>query len=161
MFASSGLLDIHQRSHLSLQKLVDHCAGFSQEELSREIDGFGYPSIRHQLHHVIGAEHYWLGVLQGEMLVDEDPADMADIDALRAYRKRVVAKTVEYLQTADETELNTRRKVTAWGPREIELVPAHVILRTQTHIFQHQGQVAAMCRLLGRPISPGLDFPLT
>ena len=161
MFASSGLLDIHQCSHLSLQKLVDHCAGFSQEELSREIDGFGYSSIRHQLHHVIGAEHYWLGVLQGEMLVDEDPADMADIDALRAYRERVVAKTVAYLQTADGTELNTRRKVTAWGPREIEIVPAHVILRTQTHIFQHQGQVAAMCRLLGRPIPPGLDFPLT
>ncbi|MCB9893719.1 MAG: DinB family protein [Planctomycetes bacterium] len=160
MFLPDGLLDLHQRTHTSLQKLVDHCSGFSADELARELEGFGYPSIRHQLHHVIGAEHYWLGVLRGEILVDEDPADMADIGALRAYRERVVAKTVAYLQTADETELNTRRRVTAWGPREIEVVPAHVILRTQTHIFQHQGQVAAMARLLGRPIPPGLDFPL-
>jgi len=56
--------------------------------------------------------------------------------------------------------LNTRRKMATWGGKELELVPAHVILRTQTHIFQHQGQVAAMCRLLGRPIPTGLDFPL-
>ncbi|MBK9305322.1 MAG: hypothetical protein IPM94_16040 [bacterium] len=28
-----------------------------------------------------------------------------------------------------------------------------------THVFHHQGQLTAMCRLLGRP-SEGLDYPL-
>jgi len=47
-----------------------------------------------------------------------------------------------------------------WGDRDVDLMPAHVVLRTQTHAFQHQGQIAAMARLLGRPILPGLDFPI-
>jgi len=31
-------------------------------------------------------------------------------------------------------------------------------MRTLTHFFHHQGQIAAMCRLLGKPVS-GLDYP--
>jgi uncharacterized damage-inducible protein DinB len=160
MHTAAALVDTHTRAHLSLQKLLDHCAGFSPDELSRELAGFGYPQIRLQLHHVVGAEEYWVGVLRGLILTDERPEDFASIDALRAYRERVAATTGAYLRGASETELNTRRKMITWGGHERELVPAHIILRTQTHIFQHQGQVAAMCRLLGRPIPPGLDFPL-
>ena len=99
--------------------------------------------------------------MRGLMLVAEDPADMASIEALRALRERVAGATVEYLKGAGDAELNTKREVVTYGDRKVELVPAHVILRTQTHIFQHQGQVAAMARLLGRPIPPGLDFPLS
>ncbi|MCB9932934.1 MAG: DinB family protein [Planctomycetes bacterium] len=155
------MTDVHQRTHRSLVKLLEHSAGFSSELLAQELEGFGYPSIRLQLHHVMGAEQYWVGVLRGLMLVDELEEDYASIDALRAFRQRVAGVTAEYLRGASEAELNTSRKVIAWGPREIAVVPAQVILRTQTHIFQHQGQVAAMARLLGRPIPPGLDFPLT
>jgi len=161
MYTIAACLDLHERTHRSLLKLLEHCAGFSDDELARELEGFGYPSIRHQLHHVIGAEQYWVGVLRGLMLVAEDPADMASIEALRALRERVAGATVEYLKGAGDAELNTKREVVTYGDRKVELVPAHVILRTQTHIFQHQGQVAAMARLLGRPIPPGLDFPLS
>lgn len=160
MHTAAALLDTHTRTHSSFVKLLDHCAGFSAAELGRELEGFGYPHILHQLHHMIGAEMYWVGVLRGEMQIAEDPADMASIDTLRAFRERIARATAEYLRGASESELNTKRKMVAYGPREIEVAPAHVILRTQAHIYQHQGQVAAMCRLLGRPIPPGLDFPL-
>lgn len=46
-----------------------------------------------------------------------------------------------------------------WGNREKTLAPQHVVLRVLTHVFHHQGQLAAMCRLLGRPCE-GLDYPL-
>jgi uncharacterized damage-inducible protein DinB len=160
MYTAAALVDVHTRTHASFGKLIDHCGGFSDAELARELEGFGYASIRLQLHHVIGAEEYWVGVLRGLMLVDENPADFASIDALRAYRARVAGVTGEYLRAADEAELNTPRKMTTWSGNESELMPAHVILRTQTHFFQHQGQVAAMARLMGRPIPRGLDFPL-
>jgi uncharacterized damage-inducible protein DinB len=39
-------------------------------------------------------------------------------------------------------------------------VPALIFVRTTVHIYQHQGQVLAMCRLLGRPGPGNLDFPL-
>jgi len=160
MYTAAGLLDLHERTHRSFGKLLDHCAGFSAEELSRELDGFGYPTILLQLHHAIGAERYWVGVLRGQMLVEEDETDGASIEALCAFRERVAADTVAWLQAADAAELNTPRTMTTWGDKVHDLVPAHVLLRPLTHVFQHQGQIAAMCRLLGRPIPPGLDFPL-
>ncbi|MBX3460510.1 MAG: DinB family protein [Planctomycetes bacterium] len=160
MFTSAALLDIHTRTHASLGKLIGHCAGFSADELSRTFDGFGGGPIRMQLHHAIGAEQYWVGVIRGLMLVEERPEDFASIEALHAYRRQVAQDTTDYLRGASESELNTSRKMTTFGGRQHELMPARIIVRTQTHIFQHQGQVAAMARLLGRPIPHGLDFPL-
>ncbi len=160
MYTSPGLTDLHQRTHRCLARLLRHCAEFSEEELSRELEGFGYPSLRLQLHHVIGAEQYWIGVLEGKMLTDEVEAEYASIDALRAFRERVAGTTAAWLESVSEDELNARREVTTWGDRQVRLVPARVIVRTQTHVFQHQGQIAAMCRILGRPIPAGLDFPV-
>jgi len=74
MYTSAAMSDLHERTHQSLGKLLEHCDGFSAEQLSREFDGFGAGSIRDQLHHVIGAEQYWIGVLHGSMLTDENEA---------------------------------------------------------------------------------------
>ena len=39
--------------------------------------------------------------------------------------------------------------------------PADVIMRVVTHIFNHQGQVLAMCRTIGKPNdSHDLDYPI-
>lgn len=160
MYTSTDLLDLHRRTHGSLERLFDHCDGFGPNDLARRLEGFGYPTILLQLHHVIGAERYWFGVLAGQMLIDESEADHASIAALRSFRDRVVQASRAYLCAATEAELRTRREVVTWGDRRTTVVPAHVVLRTQTHVFQHQGQVAAMCRLLGRPVPRGLDFPL-
>ena len=41
------------------------------------------------------------------------------------------------------------------------LRPADVILRIVTHIFNHQGQILAMCRTMGKPNDRiDLDYPL-
>jgi len=160
MHTRAALADIHARTQRSLAKLLDHCEGFSAEELGREIDGFGYPTLLLQLHHMIGAERYWVGVLEGKMLNDELDSDRDSIASLRAFRERTLAATAAWFASVSDADVNTRRPMTTWNARGVELLPAHVILRTQTHVFQHQGQVAAMCRLLGRPIPEGLDFPL-
>ncbi len=160
MFASADLLELHRRTHLGLDGLLDHCAGLSQAALTRSIEGFGYPTLLLQLHHVLGAEQYWIGVLEGRMLVDELETDHASIAALRDFGDRVTEATRAYLRGASESELGTAREVTTWGDRRVTVVPAHVILRTQTHAFHHKGQVAAMCRLLGRPVPQGLDYPV-
>jgi hypothetical protein len=68
--------------------------------------------------------------------------------------------TRAYLRAASDEELNTAIERTTWQGKVRPLVAARVLVRTQTHIYQHQGQVAALCRLLGKPIPAGLDFPL-
>lgn len=159
MFTSEALCEIHERSHRNLSNLLGHCRAFSPDELNREIDGFGYPTLRLQFHHEIGAEEYWIGVLLGRMDVDEDEHLYPTIESLEEYRSRVAARTRKYLKDSSTDELNTSREMTTWGGNLRVLTPALVFLRTVTHLYHHQGQIMAMSRLLGRP-AEGMDFPI-
>lgn len=159
MHTPEALLDLHERSQRNLEKLLAHCRPFGVDEVNRSLEGFGYPTIRLQLHHEISAQEYWLSVLRGRMFAEETEHLYPTIESLEAYRTRVADATTDYLRGASAAELNTARPMTTWGGGERSLMPAHVILRTLTHLYHHQGQVVAMCRLLGKPAS-GLDFPL-
>jgi uncharacterized damage-inducible protein DinB len=160
MYTNDALLDLHERTHRSLQKLLGHCQPLTTEELNRAMNGFGYPSIRLQFHHQIGAEEYWIGVLQGRVEADENDAAYPTLASLEKYRQRVFSVTEDYLHRTLQEDLNTSRKMLTWGNKEKLLMPAHVFMRTLTHHYQHQGQILAMCRLLGKPAS-GMDFPLS
>jgi uncharacterized damage-inducible protein DinB len=160
MFEPIALLDLHRRGHRSLQGMMRHCAGFTPEELGRELPGFGYPDILRQLEHAIGAEEYWMSVIEGRFQeLEEGPAPLT-MEALEAYRLRVAEVTDAWLGRSTAEELATAREMWTWPGKMRLLVPELVFLRTLTHIYQHQGQVLAMCRLLGRPHPGGLDFPL-
>ncbi len=80
MHTREALRDLHERAHRCLAELLVHCRGLSPEEL----DGFGYPTPRLQLHHEIGAERYWIGVLQGRIDADEDEDDYPTVASLEA-----------------------------------------------------------------------------
>lgn len=159
MHTPAALLDIHERTHQCLAALLGHCRSLDQEELHRELPGFGYPSVQLQFHHEIAAQKYWTGVLEGRIDVDDDPVACATVSLLEAYRVRVYALTEQFLRGVTAEELNAVRPMMTWGNREQMLSPAQVILRTQTHLFHHQGQILAMCRLLGKPCN-GFDYPI-
>jgi uncharacterized damage-inducible protein DinB len=160
MYTRQAVSDMHARAHRSLRKLLEHCEQLSPEQRDRELPGFGYPSVRLQIHHLIGAEEYWIGVLQGKFEVEDNDAAYPTIAALEEYRAQVAQATDAYLSAASESELNTSREMVTWQGKKRSLVPAHVVIRTLTHIYQHQGQVLAMCRLHGSPCSGGLDYPI-
>lgn len=159
VFTPAALLDQHERVHRSLRGLLDHCRGLDADELDREHDGFGPPSVRLQLHHVMGAERYWSGVLEGRIDVQEDEADYPTIDRLEELRTTVAGVTRGFLERSTPGELGAVRTYDTWDGRRQDLAPARVILRIQTHAFHHQGQVLAMCRLMGKP-GGLLDYPL-
>ena len=159
MHTAESLRDVHDRTHRSLADLCAHLAGLPDGALVTELEGFGYPTLRLQLHHMLGAEEYWIGVLEGRVEVSEDDA-FPDLASLTAYRDTVAAATRAYLAAAEPAALNTARSMVTWGGREKVLIPAAVVLRTQTHHYTHLGQILAMVRLLGHP-ARGLDFPLT
>jgi uncharacterized damage-inducible protein DinB len=159
MYTNDMLLDVHERAHRGFTKLLEHCRELSEDELNRELNGFGYPTVRLQLHHLIGAEKYWTGVLEGRIDADEDDPKYPTIASLEAFREEVFALTECYLRSASPEELNTARKMMTWGNNEKMLTPVHVFMRTQMHIFHHQGQVLAMCRIMGKPAN-GFDYPI-
>ena len=160
MHTPGALLDIQRRAHRNLESLLVQCGALTREEMDRELPGFGYPTVRLQLHHAIGAQKYWVGVLEGRIDADDDSPDYPSIDSLEVLREQVFAATEAYLRAASMEELNTARPMMTWGGKERVLVPAQVILRTQMHVYHHLGQVVAMCRLLGKPCE-GLDYPIT
>ncbi len=160
MYTREALMDVHERCYWSLRRVLAHCADLTEEELHRAHEGFGYPSVQLQLHHVIGAQRYWLSVIEGPINAEDDADEFADVAALRAFAAEVHASAVAILEALDEAAIGTPRAMQTWSGDTHELVPAHIMLRTLTHQFQHVGQVTAMCRLMGKPAPPRLDFPL-
>ena len=159
MYTAEALADIHERTHESLAMILAHADALGQEAVDRTLPEFGYPTVRLQIHHVLGAERYWIGVIHGRMVGDDDEAAFPTIASLAALRAEVAAATRAYLAGASAAELNTPRPMVTWGGKERILMPARVVLRTQTHVYQHQGQITAMARLLGSPLV-GSDFPI-
>ncbi len=159
MNTNQALLDFHERTHRSISGLIAQCGELSSEQLHLEHKGFAYPTVAQQIQHAINAERYWIGVIQGRLDVEEDEADRVDSASLEALRRRVFAVTEEYLRSATDEELNTARAMVTWGGKEQVLVPARILIRTQTHFYQHQGQIVAMSNLMG--FAPRrLDFPI-
>jgi uncharacterized damage-inducible protein DinB len=159
MYSPAALLDIHARTHRAFAALLAHAAGFPQEDLDRAHPSFGGASLRLQIAHAIGAERYWVGVLDGVVDAEEREEQLPTIAELEGARVAVADATRRRLLRTTEAELDTPREMETFGGNRVSLVPAHVHLRTMTHVFHHMGQCASICRILGRPVS-GLDFPL-
>ncbi len=159
MYTLEALLDIHERVHQNLKDLIAHCSKLEPGAADRKVEGFADWTVRLHVHHGLGAERYWMGVLQGWVDADDDSAEyllMADLETLRA---EVFESTRSFLRSLDEDALNTPRHVILWNGSEADLRPAHVLLRTQMHYYHHNGLVLAMCRAMGHPGS-GIDFPI-
>ena len=161
MYNGQTLQDIHRRAHESLRRLIAFCGVLSQEELLRPLAGFGFPTIMRQLEHTIGAEVYWQTVVTRGYTEEAQMRALPDLAAMEAFRQRTAAVTRGYLAVASEAELNTSRPMISDPGETRVLRPADVIMRVVTHIFNHQGQVLAMCRTMGRPNEErDLDYPL-
>lgn len=91
--------------------------------------------------------------------MDEDEDLYPDLSTLIRFREEVAHESERYLRESSPGELDEPREMTIWGDRKKRLAPAHVIIRTQVHIYHHQGQVLAMCRLIGKPAN-GFDYPI-
>jgi uncharacterized damage-inducible protein DinB len=159
MLTPEALLEIHDRAHRNLKSYLAHCRPLDPEALDRTMPEFSGASIRLQLHHAIGAERYWIGVLQGRVDADDDAHLYPTIESLEGYRETTFDATQAYLRSASREELNTPRPMRTWKNEEHVLHPGHVVMRTITHIYHHQGQIASMLRILGNP-SPGFNYPI-
>ena len=161
MYNAACLLDIHARAHESLRRLIVSCGELTDDELRRPVSGFGFPTVLRQLEHTIGAEVYWQTVLIRGYTEEATPPDVPDLAAIEAFRDRTETVTRSYLETATDSEVNARRTMISDPGRTRELRPADVILRVVTHNFNHQGQVLAMCRAMGKPNRRyDLDYPV-
>jgi uncharacterized damage-inducible protein DinB len=161
MYNAQALLDVHARAHESLRRLIAFCGALTDDELKRPVAGFGWPTVHRQLEHTIGAEVYWQRVVTSGYTEEATLPELPDVAALETFRQQTAFVTRSYLERASEAELNSRRQMISDPGQTRVLRPADVIMRVVTHIFNHQGQVLAMCRTLGRPNDThDVDYPL-
>lgn len=161
MYDAESLLDIHTRAHESLRRLVRFCGTLTAEELNRQLAGFGFPTVLVQLEHTIGAEVYWQTVVTRGYTEEATMPPLPDLAAMEAFREQTAAVTRAYLEGASEAELNTSREMISDPGQTRVLRPADVVMRVVSHIFNHQGQVLAMCRSMGKPNETvDLDYPI-
>lgn len=161
MYNAETLLDIHARGHESLRRLIAFCAILTDDELRRPLPGFGFPTVLGQLEHTIGAEVYWQTVVIRGYTEEATPPQLRDVADMETFRRQTASVTRAYLDGAMEAELNSARQMIS-DPGQLRLLrPADVIMRVVTHIFNHQGQVLAMCRTMGKPNDNlDLDYPV-
>jgi uncharacterized damage-inducible protein DinB len=162
IYTAEALLDIHARGHESLRRLMVFCGDLTEDELQRPVTGFGFPTVHRQLEHTIGAELYWQIVLMRGYSEEATLPELPDLAAMEAFRRQTESTTRSYLERATPAELNSPREMISDPGETRVLRPADVILRVVTHIFNHQGQILAMCRALGKPNEThDLDYPVT
>jgi uncharacterized damage-inducible protein DinB len=157
MFTKDGIRALHAWTHERLVLLIEHANTLSAQDFARPLDGFGQPSVRDQLMHMLGAEERWVLRLQNLPLRAWASADFPTAAPLEPARERVAHQTLAYLERLPNAQLNT---TLAERPREWigELQsPGFILHHVLTHAFHHKGQVVAMCRILGHP-APDTDL---
>jgi uncharacterized damage-inducible protein DinB len=161
MYTAATLLDIHARAHESLRRLIVFCGNLTDSELRRPLTGFGFPTIVRQLEHTIGAEVYWQTVVTRGYTEEARLPNLRDVTDLEAFRAQTASATRSYLARVSDADLNSPRHMISDPGKTRLLRPADVIMRVVTHIFNHQGQVLAMCRTIGKPNDKhDLDYPV-
>jgi uncharacterized damage-inducible protein DinB len=153
MFTRDGLLRYHELAHEGLSRLLAHVETLPQEQFRQPMEGFGFPSVRAQLVHMLDVEYSWVLGVQGKGDTPYDWWHETDLQTpadLAAHRAWVAEQTRAWLASETDASLNAPRAVTEDG-RTHAGIPAEMLLHLMTHAYHHKGQTVAMCRQLGHP----------
>ena len=157
MFTLDGIRKFHHWTHASLNLLLDHLSTVPAEAYAKELPGFGSPSIRRQVLHIMNCEEFWIHALLHLPYKDREPADCPTIADARLLQHEVRGQTLEFLTGLSDQQLNTNAELRFPDGDVATRTPALVLHHVLTHAFHHKGQIVAMCRLLGHP-APDTDL---
>ncbi len=157
MFTLAGIRKFHTWTHASLTLLLDHLAMLPPTDYTKEVPGFGFPTLRTQVIHILNCEAFWIRTLQALLVEDEDPADHPTVSHARTLQRTVSLKTQNYLSRLSEQHLNGNMQLHFSDGDTAVRTPALILHHLLTHAFHHKGQIVAMCRTLGHP-APDTDL---
>jgi uncharacterized damage-inducible protein DinB len=153
LFTKDGAKALHAWTHDALDLVFEHVATMPQELQVRELPGFGISSLREQLTHILIWESAWIHNLQDIPLRAWELDGCRSAESLRHPKRDVAAQTQTYIEGLSDAALNealSSRPKDWVGPLRS---PAFILHHVVTHAFHHKGQIAAMCRHLGHPMT--------
>ena len=157
MFTLVGIRKFHGWTHASLTTLLDHLSTLPAGEYTKELPGFGFPSVRQQLVHIFNCEGFWIHLLRGLDFHDRNPADCPTVNDASVLQQELTRQTLAYLSGLTDQQLNSDTELRFPDGDVAVRTPALVLHHVLTHAFHHKGQIVAMCRTLGYP-APDTDL---
>ncbi|HEX4039503.1 MAG TPA: DinB family protein [Acidobacteriaceae bacterium] len=157
MFTLDGIRKFHIWTHQSLTLLFAHLDTLPAADYTKELPGFGYPSVRAQVVHLLGCEVRWVDRLQGRPSQTWEPARWPAVADARTLQDQARARTLDYLSRLTDAQLNSNAELRFSDGDVGYRTPALILHHVFTHAFHHKGQIVAMCRILGRP-APDTDL---
>jgi uncharacterized damage-inducible protein DinB len=157
MFTLTGIRTLHSWTHISLTLVLDHLSTIPEADYTKELSGFGFPTLRAQMIHIFNCEGFWIHTLRAMPFEDEAPADWPAASDARVLQSRVGAGTLAYLSGLTDEQLNADTELHFSDGDIAVRTPALVLHHILTHAFHHKGQIASMCRVLGHP-APDTDL---
>ena len=157
MFTVDGIRRFHRWTHASLNVLLDHLSTITADDYTRELPGFGHPTIQQQVIHIFNCEAFWIHLLQGFSFQDRTPDNCRHISDARLVQQETSELTLAYLSNLPDEKLNGEAELRFPDGDVAIRTPALVLHHILTHAFHHKGQIVAMCRLLGHP-APDTDL---
>ena len=106
MFTIPGVRKFHEWTHASLTALLDHLSTIPDSAYTKEVSGFGFPSIRAQVIHIFNCEGFWVHTLQAIPFDDEPTASWPTVSDARRLQSEVSTRTLDYLSRLSEQNLN-------------------------------------------------------
>jgi uncharacterized damage-inducible protein DinB len=135
--------------------IFDFCSELDPNDFRRQVDGFGFQSMRDSLVHISDCYRAWLGsyVLlktKKPITTKEDLAEMG-LDEIKARFDQVDLYVKEVFEVfSNHMDEPIQRKI-PWRVAEeiISITPGKLLMHTITHEFHHKGQIVAMARQMG------------
>jgi len=157
VFTLDGIRKFHGWTHASLTLVLDHLSTMPASGYTKELPGFGFPTVRQQAVHIFNCEGFWIHVLQGLPFRDRNPADCPAVAQARLLQQEVCRQTMAYLSGLSDEKLNSGTELHFPDGDVASRTPALILHHVLTHAFHHKGQIVAMCRALGYP-APDSDL---
>jgi uncharacterized damage-inducible protein DinB len=157
LFTLAGIRRFHHWTHASLTLLLDHLSTIPAGDYAKEVPGFGFPTIREQVVHILNCEGFWIHTLQTVPFANQDPAGCPTVSDARVLQREVTLKTSNYLSDLSEQQLNDETTLHFSDGDTAVRTPALILHHILTHAFHHKGQIVSMCRILGYP-APDTDL---
>lgn len=157
MFTLAGVCKFYDWTHASITLLLNHLSTIPSIEYAKEVPGFGFPTVRAQVIHILNCEGFWINTLQAIPFDDQDPANWPAVSDARLLQSEVSIRTLNYLSRLSEENLIAPMELRFSDGDVAVRTPALIFHHILTHAFHHKGQIVSMCRLLGYP-APDTDL---
>jgi uncharacterized damage-inducible protein DinB len=145
--------------------LLDFCEEIEQNDFTRQMSGFGFPSIRNLLVHVADCYIGWIGSFvlfqTKKPLTPKEFLHQMGVKAVRERFQQSDRYVEQFFQTLSHEQRNTLiEKEIPWRNTEeiLSITPNKLLLHVVTHEFHHKGQIVAMARQMGYEEIPNTDI---